>query len=223
MIVDGLRAQLKSGQNLFDGMPVVGSDGGAEKTLKLFASYGIAIYNGSEVRATAKGRVPGFDQSSYVAEVYALLQVLLAAEVAQCSVVLVIDNAAVVRQMRSILSGRLVAPGFYFGWWNWIALIISRNAHISHVACWVPSHNKKMVSYAPEIPIDPLICRQINKAADELASDALRHASEQCIRDRNRELGRADKMAQSALTILRTAEDEYRQSIQRQNPGVSVA
>jgi len=111
---------------------------------------------------------------------------------------------------------------FFFGWWSLIARIIKRNSHLSHLVCWVPSHNKKMDSYIPEIPIDPAICRHINGTADELASDALKHASARIIRDRLQFLGRADKMAASFLSILRTAEDEYRQSIERQLPGVRV-
>ena len=71
--------------------------------------------------------------------------------------------------------------------------------------------------------IDPQICRTINEEANRLATFGLNDPIGNKIKARATQIDRARHIAESALTILRKAEADYRNRIEQQTIDFDMA
>ena len=100
-----------------EGRILAGTDGGSDgRGLRRVAGWGVAVAGSDgEATGTARGVVPGLDQSSWMAELVALVVLLAAAAQEAVDLHVIIDNASVQNGFSLIWQGFRVLPEFGFG------------------------------------------------------------------------------------------------------------
>ena len=165
------------------GPRLVATDGGADGDNETRqASWGVA-FEGLET--TDGGFVPGLDQSSTAAELWALLQLLLALHAFQVRhpasplgpLIALIDNLNVQRHADDLfMGGTRLGPQSWALW----ARVRQLAAGLSLRARWVPSHNKRPDWRPPEAEGDASRWRLLNDAADRVATFELQRRLTLC-------------------------------------------
>jgi len=153
------------------------------------------------------GPCGGLDQSSWFAECVAVVKVLTAAQAAQRSVTLLIDNSTVLKSLRDVLDRKPRLPRYGFGVWLHVRSLIGS---LSHKAFWVPSHGKKL-KWRPEVfDGDPIQWRALNGKADTAAANgAATNADHFKDQERADTMYRARAWAVKALNSLTNSATEY--------------
>ena len=147
-----------------------------------------------------------YGQSAFDAEVWALMEVLHAAEEAESDVHFVIDNSTVVGRFRSTIKGQMkFLPKNGFGIWVLARRLCKER---DHRVMWTPSHGKQAGKWKPP---DDLRTeggyRRINAAADQQATLAL-NAYKVATKPFLDNYEAADKWTRAVLTKL--ADASYR-------------
>ena len=162
-----------------------------------------------EATGRARGLVPGLDQSSWMAELVALVVLLQAAAVAGIDLHVVIDNAAVQKGFGLICQGFSVLSEFGFGLWALVEGLVRGRRHSTS---WCPSHSKKRNWRPDRQGQSAAVWRRLNEVADLEASAAVsRHGQDKATLRQN--LDAAERWSLNVLTSLRIAAREYRRQI----------
>lgn len=176
-----------------DGLILIATDGGSEGAS---AATRVAAWGASFAGNTFGGRVPGSDQTAAAAELWALFEVLLAAQAANVAVRIVIDNRGVAQTAARLLCTSEPLPRSKPLAWSRVR-DVSRTLPAIAIH-WVPSHGKRP-DWRPPVPHhDADRWRALNDYADRRASAALRHAVTSVVPERQ---ARAAALAQARSAI----------------------
>ena len=133
---------------------VVATDGSSPD--QAAAGWGVAVVDASHIErqeefqiATYHEEVGGHDQTSYMAELYAVVRVTWAAMLAKKDMVLMIDNRVVSELTRDAFNGKPRFPHYGFGHIADIAKYAKRR---KHQVSWIPSHGKN-ADWKPTIEV----------------------------------------------------------------------
>ncbi|CAE8687780.1 unnamed protein product, partial [Polarella glacialis] len=143
---------------------LVAADGGSQGKVadERVAAWGVALAGHSE-----GGSVPGMDQTSAAAELWALIELLRAAAAALAPLIVIIDNKGVANRAAALARGLTrvsrAAPQAWAEVRELLALISGTSVH------WVPSHGKHPEWSPPGGHLDR-IWRELNDRADGEAS-----------------------------------------------------
>ena len=205
-------------QNPQGNMSILASDGGSSRCARCTrGAWAIANCH----QATG-GTLQGFDQSSYAAEINAVLILLLAIE--QClhlfahDIIILIDNQDVAKKFEFLVHNPENGPSmsWEYPWiWNEICFHL-RNLPSScmHVV-WIPSHNKQPDWQAPS-GLSSSTCRGANQLADQAASEILIHHADICLCEIQHENLRAQWM-HNALNLQQEAIIAITRNFERMN------
>jgi len=173
-------------------LSILATDGGSfQCNLGTRGSWGIANCNHA-----IGGKLQGLDQSSYAAEITAVLILLFAIEQKNHKlshdVAILIDNQDVARKFALLLCNPHKDPPVsweYFAIWKSIALLIRNLPFTCFSSVWVPSHDKQP-DWKPSLDLPPSFCRHVNALADAAAADALNEHAVCCLLERKLETDR---------------------------------
>ena len=213
------------GENLGSchGNVTIAMDGGADKKgSKQWAGWGVAVPNSiGGTAATFSDWVHGMDQSSWIAEVMALLMVCKAAASIGASFHALIDNLGVHRAFKNLMAGKFFAPRYAFGLWIKIWRLTRCALHSSS---WVPSYGKKIGKWKPDVSGQSEdVWRSLNRAADTAAT----FSRDQQLQNRFQEIidaeSRCLEWSSETLLLLRQASKRYFDAIHAQlHPATGV-
>ena len=127
----------------------MGTDGGSEPNpagdIYRCAGWAIAVSGTRDVERddadvhTAHGWVAGADQSSYIAELVALLILIKAAVAEKCGIFAIIDNESVMETFRNMIQGAYTIPRQCLRQWMQVSAAVARHRQLFGTA-WVPAH-----------------------------------------------------------------------------------
>ena len=156
------------------------------------------------------GRTTGVDQTAYASEWHGLLVAAAATAEAQVDAKFILDNASVVDVARQASTADYTFPVVGYGLaQDWRCASADRR----HELGWVPSHGKNECWRPPEGEA-AVKWRELNKLADEQCTRCLRGVMAHVdIQSAGRQRGRAKVWANTALSHLRFATNEYEKLI----------
>jgi hypothetical protein len=142
------------------GNVVIATDGGAcgAQWRDRVAAFGVAVGD-----FTYSEQLYGVDNSAYAAELWALYKVCVTIAGVPDPIIIIIDNMAVVRGAKALLTDCLTACDNCPGLWQKLATLFKRLPKLT--VEWVPSHGKSPWWTAPK-PTDTESWRLLNDAAD---------------------------------------------------------
>ncbi len=149
----------------------------------------------------------GLDQSSWAAELVAVLRVILAlSTLTPCVPIhLRIDNMTVMHGVRDILLGSFSLPSFGFGLWHRLARCTSSHSLANFIkVSWVPAHGKHL-DWVCEAGLASATARMLNDRADRSATDALKPQVVSALRVFEPQLASACLFSDRMLTRLEDA------------------
>ena len=109
--------------------------------------------------------VPGMDQTAYAAEVWGVLQVVLACEGMEGDMCLLVDNKAAQTELQAWIEGAREVLGNMPRTWRRIREAVQNTPGLR--SAWLPSHDKVKEGWQPPQGWTEEECRALNKKADE--------------------------------------------------------
>jgi len=158
-------------RNADPGVVHLGTDGSSLN--QSAAGWAVALKTSALDRYTRiSSKVAGADQTSYMAEVHAALEVLRANMQVKRRLHMLIDNLAVVNGIKECMQTQQLQKDFWLPKWaagTWMEIRQALQNQPMPDVEWIPSHGKLGTWSTTNTDITSAQCRELNAAADESA------------------------------------------------------